>query len=73
MIAEKKIGKIVISAIIAYLLIVGLTLALDYDSNISLADNILRVNEVMIVACAITAVVYLIVGVLIYWCLDDNY
>lgn len=72
MIAEKRIGKIVVSVIIVYLLIVGLVLVLHYDSNISLVDNILRVNEAMVVACAITAVVSLILGVLIYWCLDDN-
>lgn len=72
MIAKKTIGKIVSAAIIMYLLIVGLVLVLGYDSNISLADNILRVNIAMVAACAITAVISLIVGVLIFWILDDN-
>lgn len=73
MIAKKTIGKIVSAAIIMYLLIVGLVLVLGYDSNISLADNILRVNIAMVAACAITAVISLIVGVLIFWILDDNH
>lgn len=71
MIAKKTIGKIVSAAIIMYLLIVGLVLVLGYDSNISLADNILRVNIAMVATCAITAVKSLIV-VLIFWILDDN-